>query len=291
MGILGMYSENLAIDGLKLYFDGQSHGIVSNDGDAMHFISCFGKLDIQNCICEGMEDDALNTHGNYYGVRSTEGEILHAYCFDVSTGIDAHCKMFDEGDTIAVCRGSSMAEKGRYIVKRVEIAGDYDIRIEADRPFEGISPGDTIENLSAQPELTVRNCRFGKATSNLRLQTRKKAVIEDCQSSLPILLTGDKNYWYESSPVNDLTIQNCSFTGARGRIRAIPEGMEYTPEAPYYHSGIRIRNNRFEVREALYAERADQIVFRDNICTQENGQLEIRLKHCGAVDADVPVKL
>ena len=291
MGILGMYSENLKINNLKLYYDERSHGIVSNDGDAMHIISCFGNLDITDCICEGMEDDALNIHGNYYGVKGTDRNILYAYCYDLSTCINAHYKMFGEGDEIAVYRGNSMEEKGRYIVKNVTITGDYDIRIEVERPVVGIDMNDTIENLSAQPRVTIRNCRFGKANSHLRLQTRKRIVVENCISSLPILLTGDKNYWYESSPINDLTIRNCSFTGRRGFISAMPEGFDYTLEAPYYHSGIKILDNSFETVTALTAIRTDDIVFRDNVCVKENVPLEMRLKQCGDVEADERVKI
>ena len=162
MGVLGMYSENLSIRGLKLYYDEQSHGIVSNDGDAIHIISGFGTLSITDCICEGMEDDVLNVHGNYYGVKSAEQNILNACCFDLSTGLDANYKMFGEGDEISIHRGNSMEEKGRYRIEKVTLTGDYDIRIETDRPLENVDSRDTIENLSAQPEVLFETVVFGK---------------------------------------------------------------------------------------------------------------------------------
>ena len=36
MGILGMYSENITLDGLKLFCDDRSHGISTNAADAVH---------------------------------------------------------------------------------------------------------------------------------------------------------------------------------------------------------------------------------------------------------------
>lgn len=283
MGILGMYSENLTIRGLKLFQDQQSHGLVSNDGDAMHMVACFGKMEICDCICEGMEDDALNVHGNYYHVNDVDKNFLYARWSDPSTGMNAHFKMFGDGDRIAVYEGNSMVERGRFTIRKVTLLDDYKVVFELDRETEGICHNDTIENLSAQPELTIRNCRFGKANSNLRLQTRKPSLIENCRFSIPILLTGDKNYWHESGPVNDLTIQNCIFTGKRGKIMSIPEGLDYQAEAPYYHSGVKIRNNSFEASDALTAIRTNDITFQDNICTNETGTFQLKLKDCGKV--------
>lgn len=287
MGILGMYCRNLTIRGLKLYQDRLSHGLLSNDGDAMHLVACCGKLDISDCICEGMEDDALNVHSNYYGVERVEGKRLFACRRNLSAGMRTAFKLFGAGDVIAVQQGKSMLEKGRFTIEEVSVLNDDDVVFDLDREPEGLCPGDTIENLSTQPELTIRGCRFGKANSNLRLQTRGKSLIEDCQSSIRILLTGDKDYWYESSPIDGLTIRNCRFTGARGQIRSIPEGFDYLPGASYYHRNVTIQDCTFETAQALTALRTEGIVFSRNVRTGGDGVFRLELEECGAVETDI----
>lgn len=267
MGILGMYSENITLDGVRYCFDEQSHGIATNAADAVHLISCFGRVEILDSVFEGMKDDALNIHGNYYTVQSVEGNVIRARLntdIQASPGVNAHYKMFDKGDVLSVCRGNTAFEKKRLTVEHVEITGDF----TADIYFEGdaceLCAGDTIENLSIQADLHVKGCRFGKAGTHLRLQTRGRVLIEDCDCSLKIALTGDKNYWYEGSPINDLTIRGCRFTGKRGRIVAVPS-FDVCSEAPYYHSGIKILNNTFDATMALDCSNCRDVMFEGNV--------------------------
>ena len=124
--------------------------------------------------------------------------------------------------------------------------------------------GDTVENLSVQADLHIRNCRFGKASTHLRLQTRGKVLIEDCECSLMIALTGDKNYWYEGSPIDDLTVKNCRFHGKRGRIIATPS-FDICPESPYYHSGIKIIGNTFDAIDAFDFHHCQNVLFEGNV--------------------------
>jgi hypothetical protein len=135
-----------------------------------------------------------------------------------------------------------MVPKQTFTVERVDVTGDFTADLTCVGDLSALCEGDTIENRSAQADLHIQNCRFGKAATHLRLQTRGRVLIEDSECSLKILLSGDKNYWYEGSPINDLTIRNCRFTGKRGMIIAMPS-FDACPEAPYYHSGIKIIQN------------------------------------------------
>lgn len=271
MGILGMYSENITLDGLKMFYDERSHGIATNAADAIHLISCRGKVEIVNTVLESMKDDALNIHGNYYTVESVESGVIHAKIrTDVqkNPGVNAHYKMFGEGDVIAVYNQNTMLEKQRWTIERVEVTGDFTADIfVSDKESElcGLSLGDTIENLSIQAELHIKNCRFGKASTHLRLQTRGKILIEDSECSLTLLMSGDKNYWYEASPVTDITIRNCRLTGPKGCAYLV-SCAEYAPisEAPYYHSGVKVINNVFENANALALSNIDGVLFEGN---------------------------
>ncbi len=266
MGILGMYSENITLDGLKYYSDELSHGIATNAADALHLISCFGNVEIVNCIFEGMKDDAINIHSNYYTVESVDNSVIHAKIrTDVQAhpAVNAHYKMFGDGDTIAVYNGSTTLEKQTLTIKQVDITGDFTADLFVDTDTSEMCNGDTIENLTIQPNVHIKNTRFGKAKTHLRLQTRGKILIEDCECSLKILLPGDKNYWYEASPVNDLTIKNCKFVGNNAFIESYPE-FDSCPESPYYHSGIKVIGNAFDSTTPLVLRYCKGIVFEEN---------------------------
>ena len=269
MGILGMYSDGITLDGLKYFYDELSHGIATNAADALHLISCYGEIEIVNSVFEGMKDDAINVHSNYYTVESISGNILHTKIrtdIQARPAVNAHYKMFDEGDTIAVYRGGSTLEKERYSVKGIEVTGDFTADITVDGDASALIEGDTIENLSAQPNLHIKNTRFGKARTHLRLQTRGKILMEECECSLKILLPGDKNYWYEGSPVNNLTIKNCKFTDPNAFIESRPE-FDVCPESPYYHSGIKLIGNEFVSACPLDLRNCRDIVFEGNVNT------------------------
>lgn len=267
MGILGMYSENITLDGVKYFSDDRSHGIATNAADAVHLISCFGKVEILDSVFEGMKDDALNIHGNYYTVKSISGNVIHARLntdIQANPGVNAHYKMFDKGDALAIYRGNTTALKQTLAVEKVEITGDFTADLTCVGDLSVLCEGDTIENRSAQADLHIKNCRFGKAGTHLRLQTRGKVLIEDSECSLNILLSGDKNYWYEGSPINDLTIKNCRFTGKRGMIIAMPS-FEVCDESLYYHSGIKVIQNTFGTSTALKLSHCTDILFEENI--------------------------
>lgn len=56
MGILGMYTQNITLDKVLYFPDERSHGIATNAADAVHLISCFGKVEVVNSVFEGMKD-------------------------------------------------------------------------------------------------------------------------------------------------------------------------------------------------------------------------------------------
>ena len=160
----------------------------------------------------------------------------------------------------------------------MKVTGDFTVDLTCEGDLFALGEGDTVENLSAQADLHIQNCRFDKAGTHLRLQTRGKIVIEDCECSLNILLSGDKNYWYEGSPINDLTVRNCRFTGKRGVILAMPS-FEVCDESPYYHSGIRILHNTFDATNALNLSRCRDVLFEGNTTTTGK-PFENRFQNC-----------
>ena len=279
MGIAGMYTRNLSIRRLVLARDSRSHGVVTNAADAVHLAACSGKIELTDCRIEGMIDDALNVHNNYYEICAVEGNRLTALRHPQCHALNAYFQAFGERDEIAVYRGRTLAEKCRAKIENVKVLDRNRIEIRVTGDVSAVQAGDLLENLSTQPELTIKNCSFGKANSHLRLQTRGKTRVENCRISLPLMFTGDQNYWFEASPARDAAIENCEFLKPYGSVRLVPDGFTPTEEAPYYHRGVKIRNCTFENPVALIARDSDGIEFTGNRL-KEGGKPEIRLENC-----------
>ena len=139
-----------------------------------------------------------------------------------------------------------------------------------------------IENLSTQPDILIEDCRFGKAISHLRIQSRGKVVIRHNEIGLPLMFTGDTNYWFEASPVTDVLVCENRFVGSRGCIRSCPE-YKASAEAPYYHRGIRITDNVFDIVQAMHAINTDDIVFTGNRCSDIAQIPQIHAENCGRI--------
>lgn len=284
MGILGMYSENITLDGVKYFYDERSHGIATNAADAVHLISCFGKVEIVNSVFESMKDDALNIHCNYYTVESVEDGVIHAKLntdVQANPGVNAYFKMFGEGDNIAVYRKNTTLQKQKLSIEHVEVTDDFRSDLYVSGDVSGIEAGDTIENLSIQADLHIKNCRLGKALTHLRIQTRGKILIEDSECELEILLSGDKNYWFEGSPVEDMTIRNCRFLTDHARIVSRP-AYEICEESPYYHSGVKVIGNTFDTKTALNFAHCKNVLFENNV-NSKGLPFENLFNNCGDV--------
>ncbi len=282
MGILGMYTRNLTLDRLILTRDRLSHGIATNCADAVHLISSSGRVVIRDSVIEGMIDDALNIHSNYLEVEEVCGDTLRLLRHRESHFVNAYFQLLGEGDCICVHAGHTLAERCRLTARSVRVLDSYRLEVVADGALSAICAGDLVENLSTQPEVTVENCVFGKANTHLRLQTRGRTLLFGCVSSLPVLLTGDTNYWYESSPCRDLTVTGCTFRGPRGVIRSIPEFVP-CKDAPWYHENLRIIGNSFTAENALTAHYTNDIVFLENTHEGDGAPLRISLHDCGRV--------
>ena len=61
-----------------------------------------------------------------------------------------------------------------------------------------------------------------------------------------MLFTGDTTYWYESGPVQDLTVEDCAFVNQAGPYFSVFGEVEFTKEFPFYHKNITVKNCSFD---------------------------------------------
>lgn len=280
MGIYPTHSKNLYLKKYILTKEDNTTGVVTNSADALHPIACSGEIVIEDCIFEGMIDDSLNIHGAFYFAKSCDNEGV--ICESAVTYENGMLGFFDKGDIIGIYKGNTMELKGKYTLTDVKAVEGRKIKLYTDRPVD-CNEDDLIENLSMQPDITIKNSVFAKANSHLRFQSRGKIRVSDSRIELPVLLTGDASYWLESSPVTDLVIENCEFND-KGRIRIVPEVMP-TDKEPYYHKNITVKNCSFESDLPIEGGYADNISFVGN--TNSKGlEMTLLLTNCGKVTSE-----
>lgn len=289
MAIVPICCNNVTLKKLLFTFDEKSHGFISNAADGFHSFACSGSLVMEDCVFEGMIDDALNIHGNYFLLQSVEENKatvkIGSLAFSDDNGPLSQTSYFPlrEGDVISVNKGKTLIVRDTYTIKKITHIDKISCVLTLDKTVKG-NAGDLVEDVSSQVELTIKNCRFGKTNTHLRFQTRGKTLIENCTTELPFWLTGDMNYWYEGSPCTDFTVRNCRFVGKNARITLCPDYLPTTSE-PYYHKNVTVENCVFDAAVAVDARFADNVVFVGNK-NQKKKKFVILAKSCGKIVAD-----
>lgn len=141
-----------------------------------------------------------------------------------------------------------------------------------------VKPDEGTEFYSSwTPSVTIRDCRFERTnTRGLLITTRRKVLIENNTfyrtGMHAILIADDASGWYESGPVQDVTIRNntfeeCGYNQAPGNyvIAIAPENHELVP-GYMVHRNIRIENNVFKVYDfpVLTARSTEALIFKNN---------------------------
>lgn len=278
MGILPIHSKDIFIKGLIFTHDEVSPGIVTNAADAIHAIACSGQFEMKDSIIEGMIDDAINIHSMFFTLENASGNRMQI----ASRGwLPSACNVLDVGDKIAIYKPLTMEKLAEYTVLDKKIIDKQQLELVLDDETKDFPKGALIENLTGNADITLKNCKIGKANSHMRFQSRGRILLENCEFGLRTIQSGDASYWFESSPCTDFTAQNCTFTREAAVIALVPEVMP-TDAAPYYHRNLTFENCSFVSEVPIYGHQADNIVFKNN--TNALGKpMRLELVNCGSV--------
>lgn len=269
IGIMAQRCHNFTISDCLVTAEKRKY--VSTGADATHFVSCTGKITVENCLFEHMLDDALNVHGVYVKIHKTEkGKATIKYCNSSTTGV----KLFKVGDKVCqMDQHTLIPNKEATIIGVREINNEFtelifDEEIEFTKDY-------VIENLTAYPELLLKNCKIqNNRARGVLIATRKQCVIEGCYfhtGGSAIVLECDGSFWYESGAVMDLTIQNNSFDNCKHAtwgegVIFIPPREKVLPE-DYYHGVITMKDNNFNSSfdDVLYANNISELIYENNV--------------------------
>lgn len=284
IGIMAQCCENITVNGCRVTSEEGKY--VSSGADATHFVSCTGKITVENCLFEHMLDDALNVHGIYLKIiKAEQGRAIVKFCNSYSSGID----LLKKGDKVCEMDAKTLLpKKEATILSAVKINNEL-IEITFNEPVI-VREGDVIENITASPELLLKHCIIRNNRARGVLIASKSCVIEDCDfhtSGAAVVLECDGRYWYESGAVKNLVIRNNRFDGCKhaeweNGVISVPQ-REASIEGEYYHGIISIIGNSFIscFDDPVYAANISRLIYRDNTSDKEQ---VLHLKHIGNTD-------
>ena len=188
-------------------------------------------------------------------------------------------KAFFAGDSIAFINPQTLQPVANAVIKGATLLNRREMELELAQALpKGVETVQVIENITWTPEVRISNSRFEKTnTRGLLITTRRKVLIENNTfyrtGMHAILIANDASSWFESGPVQDVTIRNntfeeCAYDQAPGNyvIAIAPENHKLIP-GYMVHRNIRIENNIFKVYDypILTARSTENLIFRNNI--------------------------
>lgn len=303
MGFIAQRCENVTVRGSKRAVDRtagsfarESTGrVTSMQADATHFSNCRGKIIVENCLFEGMCDDAINVHSTCLMIESkiAPNVVRCRYKHHQSTGFE----VFLPGERLRCIRGRTLEPSDQTIVVKTVnmIAPDVaDITLASSLP-DGFGEGDAVENADWQPSVDFVNNIVRNSSPRATLFTTPGRVI--CEGNLfdhvaaqAIHLSADAWDWYESGACNDIRIsrnmfRECMLIRGKGVIQIDPNVKDIKSQRCRYHRNVVIEGNVFEQTRGplLYARSVSNLVWRANI---EKGVSGFNVEFCDDVKID-----
>lgn len=276
LGIVAQFSENLHYDNVIVAPREGTGRTIAAFADCMHFSGCRGQILVENCRFNGSQDDPLNVHGTHLQVteKLSDTKIRVRFMHHQTYGMEA----FFSGDSTALLDAATLKIYAFPVVKSARLISEREMEVEFTTALPvALKAGDALENTTWTPALTVRNCRFeGTNTRGLLVSTRRKVLIERNvfyrTGMHAILIANDANGWFESGPVEDVTIRQnefieCGHNGGRNNaaIAIEPEVKQAAP-GHYVHRNIRITDNRFAQYDypVMFARSTEGLTFTGN---------------------------
>ncbi len=233
--------------------------ITSSWRDGFHVKGNKGALLFEDCILEGMNDDAFNISTHAWGVTHVEA----ADRFQMEQLFPIQIMPMQEDGEVMMLSADGTRRLGGARIKELKYLSDPAesfkpvkdqnksnrvprVEVTLDRPIEGIEVGAAVWDMtSANPKVTIRRCRMG---NSCRFQSA--VTLEECNSDALLFFyaEGVEGPQPSGSVIRNSTLRQgrgnktlaVSFLGWRG---AQPE--ELPPEELFPLQNIRLENNTF----------------------------------------------
>lgn len=292
MALLGWACTNFDITRFNVIPRPKSGRPMSVTADAVHLMGTRGRINMTDCIFDGMGDDAANIGaGLYLTVKEKVGDrtVLAAHNLKIPDPPDV-------GDTMELCHQEDMLVYGTAKVAAVEqTPKDGIARIAFTEPIPAeLKVGDVIGDASRVAKTRISNCtvRNNRARGFL-IQTRD-AVIEKCTftncTSGGVWVITETFFFYEAIGARDVIVRNCTFENCNyggplgdGVLCSYAILSDWRkPPKPGIHRNIVFENNTIRRcdNSAIYVSGTDAITIRNNTIEQACEDPTVESGHC-----------
>ena len=255
MGVTGEECHNINIRHLKVMIRPGSGRWMSSTADATHFRACRGAIVMENCLFEGMGDDATN-------VRSSEYLLIAEQLANNKLVLKTGNRYGQDplppqiGDKLELSSSAvPLIAYATLTVRSVEVNEKKKIVVVgfSERLPEKVRIGDMVGDASSCPVLRIRNCTVIRNRARGFVIKTRNVIIEDCTfediTECAIALETDVNAWWEAIGSRDVIIRNNRFIDSKfepGYLHGVIEShtMSQTIPAGVYQR-ITIANNIF----------------------------------------------
>jgi hypothetical protein len=275
MSVVGMRSSNISFN--RFAVRPNNKRIMSLNADATHFISCYGYIDFNNCLFDGMGDDAINVHSMYYTILEKVDARTLKTCIAHSYADHRYSDYPNIEDVIELVRKETLSPYFSFVVKNVEFNEKLkETLITFDRELpEEFEVSDLLGNSSKCATLKVNNCTMKNIRGRSALIQTRQAIFENCTVEN---CTGQAIHidtampWMEAIGTRDIIIRNNRFmncgNGHTGYCDASGVCVETECEKSCVgvHQNILIENNLFVggAKPALFIKCAENVVIKNN---------------------------
>ena len=232
---------------------------------------------MEDCLFEGMGDDATNVRSNEYLLVA---ERLNDYKLRLKTGnrYGGDPTPPGIGDTLEISgEDKLLLPYASLTVRSVEInEQDKNLVVGFSKKLpERTRMGDVVGNASSIPVLRIRHCTVIRNRSRGFIIKTRNVVIEDCTfqdiTECGIALETDVNAWWEAIAARDVIIRNNRFIDSKfesGYLHGVIEFHTMSQTAPAgVYKRITIGNNIFlsSVGNIIKIGSADGVEIINNI--------------------------
>ncbi len=221
--------------------------VYSSNVDGIHLKNFFGEVKLQNCTFVGMGDDSLNVNSRAVKVTNINGNQL-----TIESGFEeekipvgwvkegdvfnAYNDKWDKLATFTVTKTSS---------NNITVSGD----------ISALTEGSFLQNTRYLPKITIENTKVNLTRARAFMLRSKDVLVTDCEiknTALPaIIACPDTLSWFEMSPSENLTIQNCTFENCCTKTWDSVISVKYTDDTlktydSKIHKNVTIKNNTFK---------------------------------------------
>jgi hypothetical protein len=259
-GLVAQFSENVTIDRNNFRPGPGSGRSTASSADFLQMSGVKGRVSITGNVFDGPQDDPINIHGTYLEVtgKPAPDRLTVSYKHPETAGFP----QFHVGDTVELVTKQTMqAAGGQAVVTAVDGPSGMDhsksltdMTITLDRPVPAAVTigGSVVENITYTPSVLVSGNTFRNVpTRGILVTTRRPVVIEnnrfDGMTMSSVYISADAYQWYESGPVDDVTIRHNVFTRPSSRVIFVEPTNQVLDAAHPVHHNIKVEDNTFDV--------------------------------------------